>query len=117
VVGFDFGTNYSGFSYYNVDKQDEYSDNPLLKVLNSLNIKEKVPTLLQYDDVCNYVTIYNSLLMKLQIKPVELFKLHLGDLPDNLKPKLPIEYKKAITDYLKEIGKVYIPIYVIINVK
>ncbi|RIA87550.1 hypothetical protein C1645_877992 [Glomus cerebriforme] len=29
-----------------------------------------------------------------------------GDLPDKFKRKLPIDYKKAITDYLKEIGKV-----------
>ena len=35
-----------------------------------------------------------------------MFKLHLGDLLDDLKPKLPVEYKKAITDYLREIGKV-----------
>ncbi|CAB4491907.1 unnamed protein product [Rhizophagus irregularis] len=31
-------------------------------------------------------------------------KLVVG-LPDNLKPKLPIEYKRAIADYLKEIRK------------
>jgi hypothetical protein len=40
---------------------------------------------------------------------VELFKLHLGNLNDYLKEtkyKLPIDYKKAITDYLREIGKV-----------
>lgn len=47
------------------------------------------------------------------INPVELFKLHLSDL-DNLdkdkksnKPYLPskLVYKKAITDYLREMGK------------
>jgi hypothetical protein len=50
------------------------------------------------------------------VNPVELFKLHLVDL-DNLdkdkrfnkpdKPYLPpnIDYKKAITDYLREMGK------------
>ncbi|CAB4446878.1 unnamed protein product [Rhizophagus irregularis] len=37
----------------------------------------------------------------------ELFKLHLGNLNGKLKEKykLPINYKKAITDYLQEIGK------------
>ncbi|CAG8499274.1 980_t:CDS:2 [Acaulospora colombiana] len=37
-------------------------------------------------------------------KPVELFKLHLGDLGKGEKPILPkeISYKRAITDYLKE---------------
>ncbi len=39
-------------------------------------------------------------------KPVELFKLHLGNLQEHLKPKLIVDYKKAITDYLREIGKV-----------
>ncbi|RIA82807.1 hypothetical protein C1645_834766 [Glomus cerebriforme] len=29
-----------------------------------------------------------------------------GDLLDKFKPKLPVDYKKAITDYLREIGKV-----------
>jgi len=44
--------------------------------------------------------------IKNETKPVELFKLHLGKLQENLKPNLPIEYKKAITDYLCEFGKV-----------
>lgn len=39
-------------------------------------------------------------------KPVKLFKLHLGNLQENLKPRLIVEYKKAITDYLREFGKV-----------
>ena len=40
-------------------------------------------------------------------KPVELFKLHLGDMPESEKPYLPpnLNYKKAITDYLGEMGK------------
>jgi len=43
---------------------------------------------------------------KLETRPVELFKLHLGNLDEKLRPKLPVKYKKAITDYLEEIGKV-----------
>lgn len=41
-------------------------------------------------------------------KVLELFKLHLGNLSDELKEKykLTINYKVAITDYLREIGKV-----------
>ncbi|CAG8586674.1 1928_t:CDS:2, partial [Scutellospora calospora] len=40
----------------------------------------------------------------LNCKPVERFKLHLGDLPESEMPPLPKElnYKKAITDYLTE---------------
>ena len=42
-------------------------------------------------------------------KPVELFKLHLDNsLRDRDRPHLPngLHYKKAISDYLREIGKV-----------
>ncbi|CAB5390936.1 unnamed protein product [Rhizophagus irregularis] len=41
-------------------------------------------------------------------KSVGLFKLHLGSLgklQDHLKPKIPVEFKKAIIDYLREMGK------------
>ena len=46
-------------------------------------------------------------------KPVELFKLHLSNLPDHKKPILPVglDYKTAISDYLREIGKVRIKNY------
>lgn len=37
---------------------------------------------------------------------VELFKLHLGNLSPKLRNELSVDYKKAITDYLGEIGKV-----------
>ncbi|CAG8840172.1 35786_t:CDS:2, partial [Gigaspora margarita] len=41
-------------------------------------------------------------------KPVELFKLHLGNMPEKEKPALPkgLEYKRAIIDYLTEIETV-----------
>ncbi|RIA90035.1 hypothetical protein C1645_738170 [Glomus cerebriforme] len=42
---------------------------------------------------------------QIEPKSVGLFKLHLGKLQDHLKPKIPVEYKKAITDYLREMGK------------
>ncbi|CAB4444436.1 unnamed protein product [Rhizophagus irregularis] len=37
---------------------------------------------------------------------VELFKLWLGNLDEHLKLRLPVDYKRAITDYLREIGRV-----------
>ena len=39
-------------------------------------------------------------------KPVELFKLHLGKVPESKRPILPpkVPYKRAITDYLREMG-------------
>jgi hypothetical protein len=41
-----------------------------------------------------------------EMKPVELFKLHLGNCLEQFKPKLPVDFKKAIVDYLREMGKV-----------
>jgi hypothetical protein len=74
----------------------------------------KTNTVLQYDNEFNNVfywgfgaqTLRPSKNRKQNSEPVKLFKLYLGDLSDNLKPKLPIDYKKAITDYLREIGMV-----------
>ncbi|PKY37994.1 hypothetical protein RhiirA4_450923 [Rhizophagus irregularis] len=112
VVGLDFGTTYSGFSYCHVE--------------NSRNIRTydmwpenlgnfKTNTALQYDDSYNTVMSWGAPALAKrpnrreknisETKPVELFKLHLGNLSENLRPKLPIDYKKAITDYLREIGK------------
>jgi hypothetical protein len=79
----------------------------------------KVPTVLLYDDEYKNVQSWGFLALakkasskkkKSQVdrKPVELFKLHLGNMTDRPKPTLPngFDYKKAITDYLHEMGKV-----------
>ncbi|GBC10509.1 hypothetical protein RclHR1_00970010 [Rhizophagus clarus] len=111
VVGLDFGTTYSGFSYCHVrDPENIVTNCQWPGEIGQL----KTNTALQYDDdYCN-VELWglpalskrpNLRKNKNIKKPVELFKLHLGNLSENLKPKLPIEYKKAITDYLREIGK------------
>ncbi|GES81267.1 hypothetical protein GLOIN_2v1502209 [Rhizophagus clarus] len=77
----------------------------------------KTNTVLQYDsNYQNVVKWGNSALAQRQSrrsrnisspKPVELFKLHLGDLPQNEIPPLPdqLNYEKAISDYLRELGK------------
>ncbi|RIA80180.1 hypothetical protein C1645_843312 [Glomus cerebriforme] len=113
VVRLDFGTEYSGFSYCHVDSEQNIISNT--KWSECISFKTK--TVLQYDDeYCNVVCWGYPALAKRPNhrnqnqdsngnKTVELFKLHLDNLPDNLKPKLPIDYKKAITDYLREIGK------------
>ena len=75
----------------------------------------KTNTVLKYDD--NFRNVeewgYSALAKKPKrkeknssTKPVELFKLHLGDMPESEKPYLPpnLDYKKAITDYLCEMG-------------
>ncbi|RGB28555.1 hypothetical protein C1646_347466 [Rhizophagus diaphanus] len=88
VVGLDFGTTYSGFACCHVSNEEYiYSYDSWSN--NSDYLKMKVPTVLNYnDDYC-----------------IEFFKLYLGDSPDNLKPKLPIEYKKAITEFFRKISK------------
>ncbi|UZO18631.1 uncharacterized protein OCT59_009943 [Rhizophagus irregularis] len=78
----------------------------------------KTNTVLQYDDNFEKVTEWGKLAFakkaerknmdKDEPKSVGLFKLHLGSfgkLDDDLKPKIPVDYKKAIADYLREMGK------------
>ncbi|CAG8645738.1 5606_t:CDS:2, partial [Rhizophagus irregularis] len=117
VVGLDFGTTYSGFAYCHVSDEVNICSND---IWNGNVGQLKTNTVLQYDDEYDNVKLWGApALVKKQgrsrtrrqknsenDKPVELFKLHLGDLLEELKPKLPVEYKKAITDYLREIGKV-----------
>ena len=78
---------------------------------------KKVNTVLQYDENYKSVTAWGAKALageppkknkgnKALPKPVELFKLHLGKIPDSKKPKLPNEVppERAITDYLREMG-------------
>ncbi|CAB5126409.1 unnamed protein product [Rhizophagus irregularis] len=104
IVGLDFGTTYSGFTCCHVSNEESiYSyDSWSHSSYEHETIKMKTATVLHYmDDHYRTYSIYSG-----QDRPVELFKLYLGDSPDNLKPKLPVEYKKAITDYFTEISKV-----------
>ncbi|CAG8490367.1 uncharacterized protein OCT59_009788 [Rhizophagus irregularis] len=88
VVGLDFGTTYSGFACCHVSNEEYiYSYDSWSN--NRDYLKMQVPTVLDY----NY-DYY-----------IEFFKLYLGDSPDNLKPKLPVEYKKAITDFFRKISE------------
>ncbi len=78
----------------------------------------KTNTVLQYDEEYNKVEKWgrpafaristSNTENNEEPKSVRLFKLHLGKLRENLKNKykLPVEYEKAITDYLREMGKV-----------
>ncbi|GBC01488.1 hypothetical protein RclHR1_04200006 [Rhizophagus clarus] len=78
----------------------------------------KTNTVLQYDDNFKKVTEWGKLafakksdrktINEDEPKSVGLFKLYLGSsgkLDNDLKPKIPVDYKKAITDYLREMGK------------
>ncbi|GBC29314.2 uncharacterized protein OCT59_009912 [Rhizophagus irregularis] len=112
IVGIDFGTTHSGFAYTHVRTQ-------LNEIITHTDWQDyagrfKVPTVLLYDDDLKSVQSWGfSALAKrpkrkkvIDKKPVELFKLHLGKMSN--KPPLPngLDYKKAITDYLHEFGKV-----------
>ncbi|RIA82246.1 hypothetical protein C1645_881134 [Glomus cerebriforme] len=135
VVGLDFGTIYSGFAYIHVSEDNNIIINTKwpgelgqLKTNTVIQYDEYYdtvkswgyPALLKRPDKkkkinkkkSSSVGVFKLLFYKPEpsldykgSRPVELFKLHLGKLFDNLKPKLPVDYKKAITDYLREIGK------------
>ncbi|GBC08039.1 hypothetical protein RclHR1_07890006 [Rhizophagus clarus] len=109
VVGLDFGTTYSGFAYRHVSGGDSICTNDEWPGKSGIL---KTNTVLQYDSEYKNVVEWGYPALskrknKNKVRPVELFKLHLGNLQENLKPKLPdkLGYKKAITDYLREIGK------------
>jgi hypothetical protein len=115
VVGLDFGVTYSGFAYCHI-----FESNNICSYTNwPGKIGElKTNTVLQYDNEYNHVLLWGA--PALAKKPnrrinnqnnernklVELFTLYLSSLDESFKQKLPVDYKKAITDYLKEIGKV-----------
>ncbi|GES81280.1 hypothetical protein GLOIN_2v1470314 [Rhizophagus clarus] len=102
VVGIDFGTTYSGFSYTHLS-------NPIV-ITNEewpgQTGQFKTNTTLKYTNE-NYENVDCWGYPAMKKSPIELFKLHLGDIPESNKPYLPpnLSYKKAITDYLREIGK------------
>ncbi|RGB27127.1 hypothetical protein C1646_819954 [Rhizophagus diaphanus] len=114
VVGLDFGVRYSGFAYSNVIDQNICSNDKWHGEIGQL----KTNTVLQYDDEYNNVLLWGApALVKKPTRrtksqnnkrsnPVESFSLHLSSLDEIFKPNLPVDYKKAITDYLREIGKV-----------
>ncbi|RIA97904.1 hypothetical protein C1645_751117 [Glomus cerebriforme] len=112
VVAIDFGTTFSGFAYSNRVDPEIVTNDVWPQQIGSL----KTNTVLQYDS--NYQNVLkwgNPALAQKQTrknknstsKSVELFKLHLGNIPQNEKPPLPhqLNYEKAISDYLHELGK------------
>ncbi|PKK61472.1 hypothetical protein RhiirC2_816677 [Rhizophagus irregularis] len=111
VVGLDFGITYSGFSYCHVSDKQNIISNEMWPGIVGLF---KTNTVLQYDDEYKNVLCWGAEALRVRptrknrkqnSEPVKLFKLCLGDSPSNLKPKLPINYENAITDYLLAIGK------------
>ncbi|CAG8462278.1 12961_t:CDS:2 [Funneliformis mosseae] len=114
VVGLDFGTTYSGFAYSHVINPQNIIAHDHWREYSGFS---KINTVLKYDDEYENVISWGATALAEKptrrkkvgsVPPIELFKLHLSDLPNKFKPKLPLslDYKKVITDYLREIGKV-----------
>ncbi|GBB95721.1 hypothetical protein RclHR1_00260026 [Rhizophagus clarus] len=113
VIGLDFGTTYSGFSLHHIDNDDVTNIQANCEWPGGMGTL-KTNTVLQYKanfedvELWGYPALYkkpNKKNKDKEMKPVELFKLHLGNCLEKYKPKLPVDYKKAITDYLREMGK------------
>ncbi|RGB26393.1 hypothetical protein C1646_800615 [Rhizophagus diaphanus] len=111
VIGIDFGTTYSGFAYAHKKNPSEITVHIDWQEYTG---RFKTPTALSYDVEYQNVQSWGFPALakrpkrkkESERKPVELFKLHLGKMKD--KPALPegFDYKKAITDYFRELGKV-----------
>ncbi|CAG8611403.1 6753_t:CDS:10 [Paraglomus occultum] len=118
VVGIDFGTYFSAFAFtyrnssYGIESQGDWP---------SKSVREpdiRTPTVLEYDNQLNVISwghyaerrpigrqIRNA---QYQGFIVRLFKSYLGNMAQDEKPRLPkgLDYKRVITDYLKELNKV-----------
>ncbi|CAB5341340.1 unnamed protein product [Rhizophagus irregularis] len=113
VVAIDFGTTFSGFAYAYRSSPEIITNDSWPQQIGPL----KTNTVLQYDSNYQNVTKWgNPALAQRQSrrngdssssKTVELFKLHLGNIPQNEKPPLPrqLSYDKAISDYLRELAE------------
>ncbi|CAG8592287.1 15175_t:CDS:2 [Acaulospora morrowiae] len=109
VVAVDFGTTYSGFAYSNNSNPEIITNNEWPGKIGQY----KTNTVLQYNGSGKHVEAWGypalakppSASINKDSKPVELFKLHLGDIPEEEKPPLPegLTYKEAISDYLHEL--------------
>ncbi|RIA82724.1 hypothetical protein C1645_834921 [Glomus cerebriforme] len=110
ITAIDFGTTYSGFACAHKNSPEDI-------YVQDFEGSLKTPTVLKYDKNFNVLSwgipaLADRTIRKIkniddinEMKPVERFKLHLGNIEE--KPYLPegLNYKKAITDYLCEIGK------------
>ncbi|CAG8617438.1 5089_t:CDS:2 [Ambispora gerdemannii] len=104
-----------GFAYANVKTPNKIETNDTWSEKKG---EFKTNTVIRYDNMFNVVKWgLPALAEKISRKGekskfeeaqiAELFKLHLGEIADEEKPKLPLglDPRKAITDYLREIGK------------
>jgi len=106
--------SYKGFSYAFIKENPEITVNDTWPGLKG---PPKTNTILQYDEDYEEVITWGAKALPFELTRkaknnnkklnlVELFKLHLGDVPEREKPELPTEVppERAITDYLREMG-------------
>ncbi|RIB26527.1 hypothetical protein C2G38_2138260 [Gigaspora rosea] len=117
VVGVDFGTTYSGLAYAYVNENKERTEIAVNEDWGNFKSTNKTNTALQYDETYRAVLNWGAGALSSEPtkrkrselpKPIEYFKFYLGDdIPESKKPKLPqeITFEKAITDFLREMGK------------
>ncbi|CAG8734623.1 17703_t:CDS:10, partial [Racocetra persica] len=128
VVALEIGTTHSGFAYASRANPENITNDTNFHQKSSEDIVKnygpeqtgvfKTNTVVAYDENLQPVAWgYPALiqeplkkkgaLAKPQLKPVELFMLHLIDLREDDKPPLPpgIDAKRVITDYLHEMNK------------
>ncbi|GBB91588.1 hypothetical protein RclHR1_00190001 [Rhizophagus clarus] len=102
VVAIDFGIKYSSFAYVNKVNPEIITNNYTWPEQVG---KLKTNTALLYDE--NYDNIIEwGYTATTHNNSVENFLLNLLEISEDYKPRLParLSYKKAITDYLREIG-------------
>ncbi|CAI2182234.1 1075_t:CDS:2 [Funneliformis geosporum] len=125
VVGLYFGTKHSGFAYCHVCDDNIRINEDWPRWMGNGQVGQvvqfKTNTVLQYDSNLNvkywgYPALYKRPRRNFDEEErsfvAELFTLHLDDLQESQKPVLPngLDYKKAIVDYLHEMGNVVINI-------
>ncbi|CAH1757951.1 9892_t:CDS:2 [Entrophospora sp. SA101] len=117
VVGVDFGTTFSGFAYAYIKPDKAKIEVVVNEEWGNYKSLDKTNTVLQYDEDYKDIVSWGADALSSEPsrrknhsnkplpRPLEYFKLHLGDVPESKKPKLPpgITFQKVITDYLREI--------------
>ncbi|CAG8540009.1 9496_t:CDS:2, partial [Dentiscutata heterogama] len=115
VVGIDFGTTFSGFACANIYSRDVITN----QSWPGVNGQFKTNTVLQYNENYEGVVEWGARALVPEIsrresraenlpRPIELFKLHLGNVSKDQKSKLPfgLTTERVITDYLRKMGEV-----------
>ncbi|CAJ0646769.1 1956_t:CDS:10 [Entrophospora sp. SA101] len=118
VIGVDFGTTFSGFSYAYIKPEKEKIEIVVNQEWGHFKSPDKTNTVLQYDESYEEVVTWGADALSSEPsrrrrhankplpRPVEYFKFYLGNVPESKKPKLPpgITFDRAITDYLREMA-------------